>query len=75
MCNLRQCVAISREIGGRDVSVVDLDDLGRPTEMLGLGHHFHDAPKHREDPRRQPITPMDDMLKLCFEEKILRPKY
>ena len=75
MCNLRKNVAISREIGGHDVSVVDLDNLGRPTEMLRLGHHFHNAPKHCEDPQRQPITPMDDMLKLCFEEKILQPKY
>ena len=74
--NLHHNVHISREIGGRDAAVVDLDSLGRPTTMLGHGHHFHDAPKHRGDPRRLTAdTPMDKMLKLCVKEKILRPKY
>ena len=46
-CNVRY----ARHLGGKDSSMVDLDDKGRPVEALRHGYYFYDAPKHHEYPQ------------------------
>ena len=69
-------VAHSCDVGGEEASLLNLDDKGRPIDALGHGHHFYDAPHHREDrllAKQQ--TPMDLMMASIVEKKLRRPKY
>ena len=56
---------------GEDASVVELDELGRPTSLLGHGHHFTDAPRNRRTVTD--CVPMDDMIKLVQRSGLVRP--
>jgi hypothetical protein len=75
--NLDRTVHLSREVGGgRDSSMVDFDDDGRPVSLLGHGHHFTDAEQYRYDRSLESIcTPMDDMIASCEEQDLIRPRY
>ena len=56
---------------GEDACVVELDELGRPTSLLGHGHHFTDAPRNRRVVTER--VPMDDMIQLVQRSGLVRP--
>ena len=56
---------------GEDASVVEFDNIGRPTSLLGHGHHFNDAPCNRRAVTER--VPMDDMIQRVRDLGLVRP--
>ena len=46
LVSLTNNVSYSRHLGGEDAELVKIGADGRPTSLLGHGHHFRDAPIH-----------------------------
>ena len=44
-------------------------ERGRPIDLLGSGHHFNDAPRHRRH-NEHIICPMDNMFDRVLKYKI-----
>ena len=57
--NLNRNVQLSNMLYHQDESSVTLEN-GRPTDLIGLGHHFWDAPLYRRPTVEK--CPMDDMI-------------
>ena len=68
---MRNAEHSSRNPVGEDAGVVELDELGRPTSLLGHGHHFTDAPRNRRAVTDR--VPMDDMIQLVRQSGLVRP--
>ena len=56
---------------GADASVVEFDNIGRPISLIGLGHHFNDAPRNRRVVTER--VPMDDMIERVKDLGLVRP--
>ena len=56
---------------GADASVVEFDNIGRPTSLIGHGHHFNDAPRNRRVVTER--VPMDDMIERVRDLGLVRP--
>ena len=63
-------------IGGADSELVHIGPDGRPSALLGHGHHFRDAVNNRVEGRASG-TPMEKMIAhvATFGKEGLRPKY
>ena len=48
-------------------------ERGRPIDLLGSGHHFNDAPRHRRH-NEHIICPMDNMFDRVKIQNLSRPK-
>ena len=62
------------DVGGEDTELVVIGADGRPSALLGHGHHFSDAVHHRVD-RKLGLTPMDKMIGSVEKQKLGRPNY
>ena len=56
---------------GVDASVVEFDNIGCPTSLIGHGHHFNDAPRNRRVVTER--VPMDDMIERVRDLGLVRP--
>ena len=56
---------------GADASVVEFDNIGRPTSLIGHGHHFNDAPHNQRVVTER--VPMDDMIERVRDLGLVRP--
>ncbi len=71
--NLAGNVEISQLFGNAsDAEIVDLDVHGHPVSLLGHGHHFADAEKHRHLPKEG--MPMDEMIRSVKENGLTPPR-
>ena len=59
--------------GGEPGRPVELDDDGRPTSLLGCGHHFTDVGGRRPPVAADIRTPMDDMVDQVERKRLGRP--
>ena len=71
--NLVRTVGWSKQFGD-DYELTQVGENGRPTALLGNGHHFADAPSDRRDGNLG-TTPMDEMLRSVEEQGLERPQY
>ena len=62
--------------GGADSELVNIGPDGRPSALLGHGHHFCDAIHHRVE-KKLGVTPMEKMIEHVAKlgKEGLRPKY
>ena len=56
---------------GADASVVEFDNIGCPTSLIGHGHHFNDAPRNRRVVTER--VPMDAMIERVRDLGLVRP--
>jgi hypothetical protein len=59
--------------GGTMSRAVRVDEHGRPTELLGGGHHFADVPGRGRPTADNASTPMDAMLAMVADRGLVRP--
>ena len=60
-------------VRGEPSQPVELDDDGRPSGLLGCGHHFTDVAGIRRPVASGDHTPMDDMVDLVERKRLGRP--
>ena len=81
--NVRRVVGMSNTLNRMtdksavDQTAVGLDNNGRPSSLLDLGHHFNDAPRGRRSTtcaaNDSDEFPMDQMLQMVRDQNLLRP--
>ena len=63
--NLQRTVWFSKLTGGDDAELDNININGRPTSLLGHGHHFANAESYRHN-RASESTPMDCRSLMIF---------
>ena len=63
----------TQNTNGNDIGTIVAVNDGVPSELLGGGHHFNDAPDHRREYRNVSICPMDNMFQTVIRQNLQRP--
>ena len=72
--NITRNVSFSNHMSGSssDQVAVSIDENSCPTDLLGHGHHFHDAPTNRRT--ETTFCPMDGMIEQVKDQNLQRPR-